>query len=95
MYVELPTTGCNYFSSPTGFTNYYNGVATTYIIIEGKAVRTRTSSYTSLPAGYICQPANSIPFKPEFLVYSQFMAIILCTLIGVLLWKTLGRILGR
>lgn len=95
MYVELPAYGCNYFNSPTGFTNYYNGVASTYIIVEGKAIRTRTSSYSTLPTGYVCISGDIIPYKPDFLAYAQFMSIILCALIGVLLWKTLGRILGR
>lgn len=93
--VGIPSTGCNYFNSTNGFTNYYNGTATTYVIIEGKAIRTRTSTYTSMPTGYVCVNANDVTYKPEFLVYSQFIAIILCTLIGGLLWKTLGRIIGR
>lgn len=95
MYVDLPDNGCNYFTNNAGFTNYYNGVATTYIISEGKAIRTRQTTYSSLPTGYVCISDNTVPFKPDFIVYAQFMAIILCALIGVLLWKTLGRILGR
>lgn len=96
MNVEgLPTNGCNYFNNATGFTNYYNNVATTYVIIEGKAIRTRTSSYTSLPTGYVCVNNNDIKYKPEFEVSMIFYAILLCSLIAVLLWKTVGRIIGR
>lgn len=95
MYVDLPNTGCNYFTSPTNFTNYYNGISTTYVIVEGLAIKTRTGTYSTLPTGYICIGDNTIPYKPDFIVYSQFMSVILCALIGVLLWKTLGRIIGR
>lgn len=95
MYVDLPDSGCNYFSSPTNFTHYYNGVATSYVIVEGKTIRTRQSSYSTLPTGYICIGDNTIPYRPDFVVYAQFMSIILCALVGGLLWKTLGRILGR
>lgn len=95
MYVDLPDNGCNYFTSPTGFTNYFNGVATTYIISEGKAIRTRQTTYSTLPTGYVCIGDNTIPFKPDFVVYAQFISIILCGFIGVLLWRTLGRIFGR
>lgn len=93
--VDLPDNGCNYFSSPTNFTNYYNGVASTYVIIEGKAIKTRQTTYSSLPTGYICIGDGVVPYKPEFLAYSQFMSIILCALVGMLLWKTVGRVFGR
>lgn len=96
MKVEgLPANGCNYFSNKDSFTNYYNGTARTFIILEGKAIQTRTSSYTTLPTGYICVDNNDIIFKPDFLVWSQVASIFLCGLISILLWKTLGRILGR
>lgn len=95
MNVELPSQGCNYFNSSTQFTNYNSGVATTYIINEGVAIPTRRQNYSTLPTGYICHDTGDIHYKPEFLVYSQFMSIILCSLIGVLLWKTIGRVLGR
>lgn len=93
--VGIPTYGCNYFSNTNSFINYYNGTATTYLIIEGKAIRTRTSTYTGLPTGYVCVNANDVTYKPEFVVYGQFIAIVLCALIGGLLWKTIGRLIGR
>lgn len=95
MDVELPTQGCNYFSNATQFTNYYNNTARTYIINEGKTVLIRSQSYTNIPTGAQCITNGEIKYKPEFPVYGQFMSIILCSLIGVLLWKTIGRLLGR
>lgn len=96
MKVEgIPNNGCNYFNNNYGFTNYNAGTATTYVIIEGKAIATRRQTYTSIPTGYICINANDIKYKPEYEVSMIFMSIVLCSLIGVLLWKTIGRIIGR
>lgn len=95
MDVELPNSGCNYFTSSSQFTNYNNNSARTYIINEGKPVLIRTSSYNTVPSGANCLHTGDIVYKPDFLVYSQFMSIILCVFIGVLLWKTIGRLLGR
>lgn len=95
MNVELPTQGCNYFTSTSQFTNYNNNIATTYVINEGVAIATRRQNYTTIPTGYICISNGDIKYKPEFLVYAQFMSIILCAFIGVLLWKSIGRLLGR
>lgn len=95
MNVELPSEGCNYFSNASQFTNYHNNSARTYIINEGKPVLIRTQTYNTVPSGANCLHTGDIVWNPEFLVYSQFMSIILCALIGVLLWKTIGRLLGR
>lgn len=95
MNVELPEQGCNYFSNSTQFTNYNNNSARTYIINEGVPVLIRTQTYTNVPSGANCLHTGDIVYKPEFIVYSQFMSIILCAFIGVLLWKTIGRLLGR
>lgn len=96
MQIEgIPTNGCNYINNNYSFTNYYNSTAKTYIIMEGRAVLQRTSTYTSLPTGYNCLQPNAFKWKSDFPVFAQFMSIILCTLIAGLLWKTLGRIIGR
>lgn len=95
MEIELPSQGCNYFTSATQFTNYYNNTSKTYIINEGKIVQIRQQTYTTIPTGAQCLTTGDIVYKPEFLAYGQYMSIILCALIGVLLWKTVGRIIGR
>lgn len=96
MQVEgVPTYGCNYFTNNYSFTNYYNGLARSFVILEGKAIQTRQQSYTNIPTGYLCVDSTNVRFRADFPAYAQVLSIFLCALIGVLLWKTLGRILGR
>lgn len=95
MYYDLPNNGCNYLSNSSNLTNYYNGVATTYVLTEGQLIRTRTTNYSSIPTGTICLGDSTIPYKSDLIVEWQVWSIILCALIGVLLYKTIGRVLGR
>lgn len=87
------------YANSTSGSYYY----ATYQLTEGKFYRTSQMSYQG-GTGLIpyCSsnyeqlyPENPIVYKPELQVYFQFFSVILCSLIGVLLWKTLGRLIGR
>lgn len=98
MNVDLPNTGCNIISSSSSFYNYHSDGRTrdTYIIYENQAIlqNTSTSQYGYTYSGD-CLTTGDLVYKPELQVYFQFFSVILCGLIAVLLWKTIGRLIGR
>lgn len=98
MNVELPSTGCNIINSSTTFYNYSEDGRTreNYIIYDGKA-HLQASAYNQYGYTYTgeCLTTGDLIYKPELQVYFQFFSIILCSLIAVLLWKTIGRLIGR
>lgn len=98
MNVELPSTGCNIINSSTTFYNYSEDGRTreNYIIYDGKA-HLQASSYNQYGYTYTgkCLTTGDLVYKPELQVYFQFFSVILCSLIAILLWKTIGRLIGR
>lgn len=97
MDVELPS-GCNIINSSTSFYNYTNSnrTRTLYYIVDGKAF-VSSSNTASTPYTYTgtCLTTGDLVYKPELEVFFTLGAIALCSLIAVLLWKTIGRLIGR
>lgn len=97
MNVDLPS-GCNIINSSTSFYNYTNSGRTRslYYIYDGQAILSNSTTATN-PYTYTgdCLSTGDLIYKPELQVYFNLGAIALCALIAVLLWKTLGRIIGR
>lgn len=78
MEVELPSSGCNILNNATTFYNYNtnNTIRDTYVIYEGKAFKT---SSTSNQYGYNytgdCLSTGSLIYKPELQVYFPLLSI--------------------
>lgn len=88
MQVEgIPTNGCLYLNSSTTFTHYLNGTATSYVIMNDKAIKTRTSSYSTMPTGYQCVEAQSLTYKPELEVYFPIISFCIILLLTSLIYK--------
>lgn len=98
MNVELPTTGCNIINSSTTFYNYSpdGRTRTYYVIYDGKAIK-QSETYNQYGYSYSgdCLNTGDLLYKPELVPIFQWCSIILCALIAVLLWKTIGRLIGR
>lgn len=97
MNVELPS-GCNIINSATSFYNYTNSNRTRslYHVYDGKAILASTStSTTPYTVTGTCLTTGDLIYKPELQVHFVIEAIALCVLIAMLLWKTIGRLIGR
>lgn len=98
MNVELPTTGCNIINSSTTFYNYSSDgrTRTSYVIYDGKALK-QAETYNQYGYSYTgdCLNTGDLLYKPELVPLFEWCCIILCALIAVLLWKTIGRLIGR
>lgn len=98
MDVVLPSSGCNIINSSSSFYNYSSDGHTrsSYIIYDGEAIK-QSEAYNQYGYSYSgdCLITGDLKYKPELVPIFQFCSIILCSLIAVLLWKTIGRLIGR
>lgn len=97
MDITLPD-GCNIINSDRSFYNYTNSNRTRslYYIYDGKPYLASTTTAAS-PYTYTgsCLQTGDLVYKPELAVFFALGSIGLCCLIAVLLWKTIGRLIGR
>lgn len=87
---EIPTTGCNYISSPTVIYNYNNNQRRTYKQIGGKWFYTDISSYNTLPSSAICSDISNISSNSVYLPIYYFIAFCLVA-VTILLWFNVFR----
>lgn len=86
----IPTSGCNYISSPTVIYNYNNNQRRTYKQIGGKWFYTDSSSYNIIPSTAICSDISNISSNSEYLPIYQFIAFCLVA-VTIILWFNVFR----
>lgn len=89
----IPTTGCNYISSPTVIYNYNNNIRRTYKAISGKWFFTEQTTYTQIPNSYQCSDISSISSFSYMMPIYAFIAFVLSVCVLSAVWLSYRRLI--
>lgn len=89
MEVVLPD-GCNVFYG-SYLDNYSAGYRTRYYYTDGQLIPSTRQAYTTYPQGYQCM--DSLFYNPALRLDMVMWAMLLCVLIGCLLYRLFRKLL--
>lgn len=89
----IPSTGCNYISSPTTIYNYSNNIRRTYKAISGKWYFTDQTTYNTIPTGYQCADISNLSSFSYMMPIFAFIAFVLSVVVLWAVWCSYRRLL--
>lgn len=93
-FSAIPTSGCNVLTSATALSNYNNGIRYDFVNISGKWVKTRESTYNSIPFGYVC---NNLDFTSYTYLepFYQLSVIVMVVFVIYCVFKLFSNLFTR
>lgn len=89
MHYELPTAQCNIFYG-NYIDSYSNNIRTRYYLHEGSLIPSSYQAYTQIPQNSHCLTSQEIiEYKPEAQVWFSALALGVCVLAFVFIYKVI------